>query len=165
MEKLEPYYVAGRNVNRCSCFGKQSGSSYIYACVLSHVRLFTTLWTVACRASLVHGIFQARMLEWVAISYARGYSWPRDWIRVSWVSCIGKWILYHWQFLYRLNIELPQNPGTPCLWIHPRELKIYGHTHTKNLYVKVRGSGLFIVAQKWEQAKCPVMNEKTKWGL
>ena len=28
--------------------------------------------------SFVHGIFQARLLEWVAISFSRGYSQPRD---------------------------------------------------------------------------------------
>ena len=28
--------------------------------------------------SSVHGIFQARMLEWVAIFFSRGTSWPRD---------------------------------------------------------------------------------------
>ena len=32
--------------------------------------------------SSVHGIFQARVLEWVAISFSRGYSQPRDWARV-----------------------------------------------------------------------------------
>ena len=26
----------------------------------------------------IHGIFQARVLEWVAISFSRGSSWPRD---------------------------------------------------------------------------------------
>ena len=31
----------------------------------------------------VHGIFQARILEWVAISLSRGSSQPRDWTRVS----------------------------------------------------------------------------------
>ena len=34
--------------------------------------------------SSVHGIFQARVLEWVAISFSRGSSQPRDW---TWVSC------------------------------------------------------------------------------
>ena len=34
--------------------------------------------------SSVHRIFQARILEWVAISYSRGSAWPRDW---TWVSC------------------------------------------------------------------------------
>ena len=31
--------------------------------------------------SSVHGIFQAWTLEWVAISFSRGSSWPRDWTR------------------------------------------------------------------------------------
>ena len=33
----------------------------------------------------VHGIFHVRVLEWVAISFSRGSSQPRDW---TWVSCI-----------------------------------------------------------------------------
>jgi len=33
----------------------------------SHVRLLETLWTVAHQGFSVHGILQARMLEWVAI--------------------------------------------------------------------------------------------------
>ena len=37
--------------------------------------------------SSVHGIFQARILEWVAISYSRGSSQPRDWTRVSCTAC------------------------------------------------------------------------------
>ena len=32
--------------------------------------------------SFVHGIFQARVLEWVAISFSRGSSQPRDWTQV-----------------------------------------------------------------------------------
>ena len=33
--------------------------------------------------SSLHGILQARVLEWVAISFSRGSSEPRDWTRVS----------------------------------------------------------------------------------
>ena len=33
--------------------------------------------------SSVHGILQARILEWVAIPFSRGSSWPRDWTLVS----------------------------------------------------------------------------------
>ena len=40
-----------------------------------------------------HGIFQARMLEWVAISYSGGSSQPRDWTCIACIACIGKWIL------------------------------------------------------------------------
>ena len=32
--------------------------------------------------SSVHGILQARVLEWVAIPFSRGSSWPRDQIRI-----------------------------------------------------------------------------------
>ena len=37
--------------------------------------------------SSVHGIFQGRVLEWVAISFSRGSSQPRDQIRVSLIAC------------------------------------------------------------------------------
>ena len=45
--------------------------------------------------SSVYVIFQARILEWVAISYLRGSSQPRDQTCVSWVSFIGRRNLYH----------------------------------------------------------------------
>ena len=44
--------------------------------------------------SSVHGVSQARTLQWVAISSSREPSPPRNQIRISWISCI--WILYHW---------------------------------------------------------------------
>ena len=46
--------------------------------------------------SSVHGILQARMLEWVAIPSLRGASRPRDWTHISYVSCIGRLVLYHY---------------------------------------------------------------------
>ena len=42
--------------------------------------------------SSVHGIFQARILEWVAISFSRGSSHPRDQNHLSCISCIGWWV-------------------------------------------------------------------------
>ena len=45
--------------------------------------------------SSVHGILQARILEWVAILFSRGSSQPRDLTCVSYVSCIGRRVLYH----------------------------------------------------------------------
>ena len=38
------------------------------------------------RCSSVHGIFQARVLEWVAISFSRGSFGPRDWTQVSHIA-------------------------------------------------------------------------------
>ena len=46
--------------------------------------------------SSVHGILQAGVLEWVAISFSRGSSWPRDWTCVSCNSYNGRQVLYHY---------------------------------------------------------------------
>ena len=68
--------------------------------VLSRVWLFATPWTIAHQAPLsgssIHGIFQARILGCIAIFYSRESFQPRDWTHVSCISCIGRWILYHW---------------------------------------------------------------------
>ena len=45
--------------------------------------------------SSVHRILQARIIERAAIPSSRGSSQPRDWTRVSYVSCTGWWVLYH----------------------------------------------------------------------
>ena len=48
-----------------------------------------TLWDpmdCSLPGPFVHGIFQARILEWVGIPFSRGSSQPRDW---AWVSCIA----------------------------------------------------------------------------
>ena len=39
--------------------------------------------------SSVHGVLQARILEWVAIPFSRGSSQPRDWMQAS--SVAGRW--------------------------------------------------------------------------
>ena len=65
---------------------------------LSHIWLFATPWTAAHQATLcdpmdcsvpgssVDGIFQARVLEWVAISISRGSSQPKDRTRISGIA-------------------------------------------------------------------------------
>ena len=61
------------------------------------------------QVSSVHGIFQARILEWVAISYPRESSQPKDWTLISCVSCIGREILYHcttWEALTSILTEI-----------------------------------------------------------
>ena len=58
-------------------------------------QLFATPWTVAHQGSSAHGIFQARILEWVAIFFFRGSSPPRDQTCVSSIFCIGMRVLYH----------------------------------------------------------------------
>ena len=54
--------------------------------------------------SSVHGISQARILEWIAIPFFRGSSRSRDQTQTL-VSCIGRWVLYHWA------LGKPQSPN------------------------------------------------------
>ena len=66
----------------------------MYVCVRAQSCL--TLYNpMSCSlpGSSVHGILQARRLEWIAISFSRGSSQPRDWTRVS---RIGRQLLYPW---------------------------------------------------------------------
>ena len=49
-------------------------------------------------AASVHGISQARIPEWIAISFSRGPFPPRD---QTHVSCIGRRVLYHWAIMVK----------------------------------------------------------------
>ena len=69
--------------------GGHVGKFILCACTLNRVWLFGTP-----PGSSVHGIYQVRILEWVAISFSRGSSRPRDGTSVSCVACTGRWILY-----------------------------------------------------------------------
>ena len=62
--------------------------------VLSHssMWLFLTPLTAACKTPLSLG-FLARIMDWVAISFSSGSSWPRDQMGVSCVSCTARQIL------------------------------------------------------------------------
>ena len=62
----------------------------------------------------VHGILQARILEWVAMPSSRGSSRPRDQIWDSHVSCIGRQTLSHWSHLGSPN--KPMLPKKQCSW-------------------------------------------------
>jgi len=60
--------------------GDCSSKGLILCCAqtLSHVRLSATPMHCSPPGSSVHAISQARILEWVAISFSRGPSQPRD---------------------------------------------------------------------------------------
>ena len=64
------------------------------ACMLNHQSYLTHCNPMDCSlpGPSVHGIIQARLLEWVAIFSTRGSSWPKGW---TCVSCISRQILYH----------------------------------------------------------------------
>ena len=60
----------------------------VCVCVFRHVRLCNPM-DYSLPVSSVHGIFQARILEWVAISSSRASSRPRNWTRISYVYLIA----------------------------------------------------------------------------
>ena len=65
------------NRTRSKCL---SAIEWIYCCCLVAKSCPTHCDPVDCSppGSSVHGIFQARMLEWISISFSRGSSWPKD---------------------------------------------------------------------------------------
>ena len=86
-------------------------------CVCSCMSNSATPWSVTHQAPSVPGILQARILQWVAISFSRGCSQPRDWTCVSYISCISRQVLY------------PESPASQWILYHlshqgsPRRLR------------------------------------------
>ena len=78
----------------------------------SEVKLLSRVWLcdpMDCSLlhSSVHGIFQARVLEWVAISFSRGSSWPRNQTQVSHTvgRCFTVWVTREVRDLPRPGIK------------------------------------------------------------
>ena len=68
--------------------------------------------------SSVHGISQARILEWVAISYFRGSSGPRDWRPVS---CIAGRFFTTWAIREYAAAAAKSSQSCPILWSYRRQ--------------------------------------------
>ena len=90
------YYVVLDRAQQASIFASSPGclgaSDVAGACACSVAQSCLTLGnTVDCGppGSSVHGIFQPRILEWVAMPSSRGSSRPRDRTSISYVSCIA----------------------------------------------------------------------------
>ena len=74
--------------------------------------------------SSVHGTLQARILKWVTMPSSSGSSQPRGWTYISYISCVGKQVLYYWLHLgslmasvFKLIISLETlSPNTITFW-------------------------------------------------
>ena len=88
---------------------------------LSRVPLFLTPMDCSAPGSCIHGIFQARVLEWVAISYSRISSWPRYQIRVSHIAgrCFTIW-------------ATKRKTSTSALLTTPKPLTVWITTNCEN---------------------------------
>ena len=80
----------------------------------------------------VHRIFQARILQWVAISHSR-------WTQVSCISCIGSWILYHCATWEAKNRDLPPKYSflhlTSLKCTQPSKIWLFGQTMKSKIFL------------------------------
>ena len=85
--------------NVLHCSGSATNPSYTYTHTHTHTYIYICACLVAQSMSdsdpmdcsspsgtSVHGILQTKILEWVAIPFSRGSSWPRDWTGVPCVT-------------------------------------------------------------------------------
>ena len=97
--------------------------------------------------SSVHGIFQARTLEWVAMSSSRGSSWPRNRTCICHVTWIGRWVFY-------------KNPW----WMSHKESTCQSITWGVDLWV-----GKISCGRKWKPLQCSclgkLINRGARWAL
>ena len=120
------------------------------ACLVTH--LCPTLcdpkdWSLP--GSSVHGISQARTLEWVAISFSRGSPQPRARTHVSCVSCIGRQILYHWSIWKALLIPQKRKKYLCEFWKTKltqsfRRFCLCGHSDLQSKESHILGSALVL---------------------
>ena len=77
--------------------------------------------------SSVLGSLQARILKWVPMPSSRRSSWIRDWTRISYVSCIGRRILYHEHHLGSLGdfyMLISKSPSLLSLCCHRSPISV-----------------------------------------
>ena len=127
-----------------SCFMKTARSKalsqelwFISMCVLVAESCPTLCDPMDCSPpdSSVHGIFQARTLEWVAISFSRGSFWPRD---PTWVSCIAGKFLIIWGTREARLFQVPKS-RLPVMFTSKRQPLLQGNKFT--ILPKDRGVG------------------------
>ena len=108
------FHYSSQPPNKHHCKKIQICSFLFKVKSLSHVRLCDPV-DCSLPGSSVHGIFQARVLEWVASSFSRGSSWPRDWTQVSHISdrCFNLWATHVKGVPNAIGWKLP-HMSKPC---------------------------------------------------
>ena len=117
-------------------FLKKDNCSYYYyhfminfCCLVAQSRptLFATPMDCNLPSSSVHEILQARILEWVAISFSRGSSWPRD---RTCISCISGGFFTDWatgeDFMVNISVSVYV---CMCAWLHTGNSNVYVHAY------------------------------------
>ena len=65
-----------------------------------------------------------------------------------------------WQFLKKLNTELPYDPAIPLIGVYPKELKVDSETHI-HMFI----GALFTMSKRWMRPQCPPVVKWINSGL
>ena len=135
--------------------------------------------------SSVHGILQARILQWVAISFSLGSSQPRDWSPVSYSSPTlagrfftaeppGKPILrlecrywLTWEThpsIYLLGVKMNPKPSLTQM-NHPQAPQIQTRTLAVSLAQIMSTKSLLLLFQVWRQLSGSTESPASFWNL
>ena len=82
--------------------------------------------------SSAHGVSQAEILEWVAISSSRRSTWPMD---QTHNSCTGRQVLYHWKCKLLSRVSLFATPWIYSPWNSPgQNTGVGSHSRLQGLF-------------------------------
>ena len=106
--KLERYSESSKTTASELSYPSRRRTSFLLLCVLSSLQSCLTLrnpMDYSLPGFSVHGILQARILEWVSISSSRESSQPRD----GTCTCF---VYLHWQAGFFLPLAPPGKPSS-----------------------------------------------------
>ena len=124
--------------------------------MLSCVWLFWDPMDCSPPAFFVHGISQARILEWVAISFSKESSQPRN---GTCIFCIGRQILYYWAtFICQLNCLIFSQALSPRKKNHT----CAGYTGIVRYHLQwvSKGPSEIVPVKRWAQSQANVHIEQ-----
>ena len=107
--------------------------------------------------SFVHGISQARILEWVAISSSRGFSWSRDWTHISCTA--GRLARNIWEIV--VHSKLATGKSFTALPGHPLWLVTHFHNGLVVLIFKIKSFMLLFVLLELQIFSSDLLSEST----
>ena len=110
---VEVNFSKSSNQHRLVLNQNQSDSTCSYCCsVTNSCPTLCDPMDCSLPYSFVRGVFQARILEWIAISFSRGSCWPRN---QTWVSCTAGRFFTNW-------LPFPSQGDLPDPGIKPTSL-------------------------------------------
>ena len=164
-----------------ACFPVSSFCVCVYAKSLQSCPTLCNSMNCSPSGSFVHGILQARILEWFAISSWRGFSQPRDWTWVSCISWIGRQVLYQYPLFQRwIRVSQFKNVlytwswvthGLPW-WLRGKESAFQWGRHRFNPWVRKNGNPLQycclenpMVKGVWQAIYGPWVHKRVRYNL